>query len=185
MFLARHARHRGPGEARFGLRAGTRQSSRRRTGPDHTFAPCPRSFTSDSLPDSSDYELPNDDALVSAVLAKGEGNALALVVASALDSDSDEAQATSLALVRLSLPPPGFSSSSTIHSACRCQCQCNPEQRTSSRCEELIYWLKFLNRGQGDAADSDVELDWGARTPQRACCSSRSPARTVGSLSKK
>jgi hypothetical protein len=32
---ARHARHRGPGEARFGLRVGTRQNSRWRTGPDH------------------------------------------------------------------------------------------------------------------------------------------------------
>jgi hypothetical protein len=31
----RHAGHRGPGEARFGLRVGTRQNSRWRTGPDH------------------------------------------------------------------------------------------------------------------------------------------------------
>jgi hypothetical protein len=33
--ISRHARHRGPGEARFGLWVSTRQNSPRRAGPDH------------------------------------------------------------------------------------------------------------------------------------------------------
>jgi hypothetical protein len=33
--MTRHARHRGPGEARFGLWVSTKQSSPRRAGPDH------------------------------------------------------------------------------------------------------------------------------------------------------